>query len=76
MFLSVVRDLMTEKMTTVKLETSIDQSMGLMNQYRIRHLPVTENNKMVGVISMRDQVDVLISERESTIKGLRNYILI
>lgn len=70
-----VRDLMTEKMLTVTPDTSIDQCMGLMNQYHIRHLPVIENEKMVGMVSMRDVVEVLISERESTIKGLENYIL-
>ena len=70
-----VRDLMTEKMFTVTPETSIDQCMGLMTQHHIRHLPVIEGDKMVGMVSMRDVVDVLISERESTIKGLENYIL-
>ena len=70
-----VRDLMTEQMLTVTSETSMDQCMGLMKQYHIRHLPVLENDKMVGMVSMRDVVDVLISERESTIKGLENYIL-
>lgn len=70
-----VRDLMTEKMITVNPDTSMDQCMGLMNQYHIRHLPVIQDDKMVGMVSMRDVVDVLISERESTIKGLENYIL-
>ena len=70
-----VRDLMTEQMLTVTSETSMDQCMGLMKQYHIRHLPVVDNEKMVGMVSMRDVVDVLISERESTIKGLENYIL-
>jgi len=70
-----VRDLMTEQMLTVTPETSMDQCMGLMNQYHIRHLPVIEDEKMVGMVSMRDVVEVLISERESTIKGLENYIL-
>ena len=70
-----VRDLMTKQMLTVTSETSMDQCMGLMKQYHIRHLPVVDNEKMVGMVSMRDVVDVLISERESTIKGLENYIL-
>jgi CBS domain-containing protein len=70
-----VRDLMTEQMITVTPETSMDQCMGLMDQYHIRHLPVIENEKMVGMVSMRDVVEILITERESTIKGLENYIL-
>ena len=70
-----VRTLMTEQMFTVTPDTSMDQCMGLMTQHHIRHLPVIEDDKMVGMVSMRDVVDVLISERESTIKGLENYIL-
>ena len=70
-----VRTLMTEQMFTVSPDTSMDQCMGLMTQHHIRHLPVIEDDKMVGMVSMRDVVDVLISERESTIKGLENYIL-
>jgi len=70
-----VRDLMTEQMITVTPETSVDQCMGLMDQYHIRHLPVIDNEKMVGMVSMRDVVEILITERESTIKGLENYIL-
>jgi CBS domain-containing protein len=70
-----VRILMTEQMFTVSPDTSMDQCMGLMTQHHIRHLPVIEDDKMVGMVSMRDVVDVLISERESTIKGLENYIL-
>ena len=72
---TTVRDLMTEQMMTVSPDTSMDQCMRLMNQYHIRHLPVIENDTMIGMISMRDVVDVLLSERESEIKGLENYIL-
>ena len=72
---TLVRDLMTEQMVTVTPETSIDQCMKLMQQYRIRHLPVVENDTMVGMVSMRDVVDTILSDRESTIKGLENYIL-
>ena len=72
---TAVRELMTKQMLTVTPETSMDQCMGLMKQYHIRHLPVIVSGKMVGMVSMRDVVDVLISERESTIKGLENYIL-
>ena len=72
---TLVRDLMTEKMITVTPETSMDQCMGLMQQYRIRHLPVIQNDTVVGIVSMRDVVDTILSDRESTIKGLENYIL-
>ena len=72
---TAVQDLMTEQMLTVTPDTSVDQCMGLMMQYRIRHLPVIDQDKLVGMVSMRDVVSVLLSERESTIKGLENYIL-
>ena len=70
-----VHALMTERMFTVNPDTSMDDCMGLMNQHHIRHLPVVENDKLVGMVSMRDVVDVLISDHKSTIKGLENYIL-
>ena len=72
---TLVRDVMTEQIMTVTQKTSIDQCMKLMNQYHIRHLPVIENNTMVGMVSMRDVVDTLMSDQESTITGLENYIL-
>jgi len=71
---TLVRDVMTEQIMTVTQKTSIDQCMKLMNQYHIRHLPVIENNTMVGMVSMRDVVDTLLSDR-GTISGLENYIL-
>lgn len=70
-----VGSLMTEKMVTVKPDTSIEQCMELMQQYKIRHLPVIEDETMVGMVSMRDVVDLLLSERESAITGLENFIL-
>ncbi|MBC8507551.1 MAG: CBS domain-containing protein [Anaerolineales bacterium] len=72
---TTVRDLMTEQMMTVTTDTSMDQCMRLMNQYHIRHLPIIDNDTMIGMVSMRDVVDTLLSERESEIKGLENYIL-
>jgi len=68
-------NVMTEQMMTVTPETSIEQCMKLMNQYHIRHLPVIDNNTMIGIVSMRDIVGTLLADRESTIKGLENFIL-
>ena len=70
-----VRNLMTEQMMAVTPETSIDQCMKLMKQYRIRHLPVVEKNTMIGMVSMRDVVDTLLSDRESEIIGMQNFFL-
>jgi len=70
-----VQNLMTEQMMTVTPETSIDQCMELMKQYRIRHLPVVEKNTMIGMVSMRDVVDTLLADRESEIIGMQNFFL-
>ena len=70
-----LRDVRTEQMMTVTNKTSIDQCMKLMNQHHIRHLPVIEKDTLIGMVSMRDVVDTLLSDRESTILGLENYIL-
>lgn len=72
---TLVREVMTRQMMTVKMETSMEQCMALMNKYHIRHLPVIENDIMVGMVSIRDVAEMLIEESESTIKGLENYIL-
>lgn len=70
-----VRALMTGEMMTVSPETSIDQCMELMRQYRIRHLPVIDGGTMVGMVSMRDVVETLLHEKDSEILGLENYVL-
>ncbi len=71
---TAVRELMTAQMVTAKPDTTIDQCMELMKRYHIRHLPVVDQDTMVGMVSMRDVVDILLEDRESTIKGLENYI--
>ncbi len=72
---TLVKELMTEKLVTVHLDTSVDQCMAMMLKYRIRHLPVVENDKLVGLISIRDVVEVVVSNKESLIKDLENYIM-
>jgi len=70
-----VGDVMTSKMMTVTMDTSVEQCMGLMNQYRIRHLPVVENDQLVGLVSIRDVMVAALQNRESEIRGLENYIM-
>jgi CBS domain-containing protein len=70
-----VADLMTHDVLSVNPDTSIDECMSIMTDYRIRHLPVVEKNKLIGMISIGDLVKAMIAERDGTIRGLENYIL-
>ena len=69
-----VREIMTEKVVCVRAEQTIEDCMGLMTDKRIRHLPVLEHKKVVGVISIGDVVKEMLSEKELIIKQLESYI--
>ena len=69
-----VQDLMTSDVITVTPDQTIDECMALMTDHRIRHLPVIENRKVVGVVSIGDAVAALNSEKEQLIVQLENYI--
>ena len=71
---TLVREVMTEELHTVTTGTSIDECMALMMRLHIRHLPVVENEQLVGIVSMRDVVAAALDERESRIKGLEGVI--
>ena len=72
---TLVKELMTEKMITVVPETTVEQCMAIMLKYRIRHLPVVEHEKLVGLVSMRDVVESVVSNKETLIKDLESYIM-
>ncbi|HEX9012339.1 MAG TPA: CBS domain-containing protein, partial [Anaerolineaceae bacterium] len=65
---------MTREVITVRPQDTIDECMGLMTVKRIRHLPVVQNGKLEGIISIGDVVKGIISTREMTIEQLENYI--
>jgi CBS domain-containing protein len=69
-----VRELMTEKVVCVRQEQTIEDCMGLMTDKRIRHLPVLEHKKVIGVISIGDVVKEMLYEKEFVIKQLESYI--
>ena len=69
-----VREIMTSKVVYVRPEQSVEECMALMTDKRIRHLPVVEGSRLVGVISIGDAVKAIISEREFTIEQLQSYI--
>ncbi len=69
-----VKEIMTPKVVYVRPEQTIEECMALMTDKRIRHLPVMENDRLIGVISIGDVVKALISEQEFIIAQLENYI--
>ena len=71
---TAIKEIMTPNVITVKPEQSMDDCMTLMTSKRIRHLPVVEDRKLVGIISIGDVVKAVISEKEQLIKQLENYI--
>ena len=71
---TLVNDIMTENVITVVPEDAIEKCMELMSGKKIRHLPVMQNNKVVGVISITDVVTAIIEMQKNTITQLENYI--
>jgi len=69
-----VEQYMVKNVISVTPDQSIEECMQKMTDKRIRHLPVLENDKLVGVISIGDVVRELISHKEFTIHQLENYI--
>jgi CBS domain-containing protein len=69
-----VREIMTEKVVCVRPEQTMEDCMGLMTDKRIRHLPVLNHKKVVGVISIGDVVKEMLFEKEFVIKQLESYI--
>lgn len=69
-----VSEIMTPEVITVSPDESIVTCMNLMTEKRIRHLPVVEDNRVIGVVSIGDVVKAIISEQQFTINQLENYI--
>jgi signal-transduction protein with cAMP-binding, CBS, and nucleotidyltransferase domain len=71
---SPVRDLMSSPPITTGPDTSISECMRVMTRNHIRHLPVLEGESVMGVVSIGDVVNAIISEQENTIQDLESYI--
>jgi len=69
-----VSALMTKKICVIDSQATMETCMHLMTDKHIRHLPVTENNQLVGVISIGDVVKQVISDQKFTIQELEKYI--
>jgi CBS domain-containing protein len=70
-----VAQIMTERVLFVRPAQTIDQCMALMTDKHIRHLPVLDGERLIGVVSIGDLVKATISEQEFVIKQLESYIM-
>jgi CBS domain-containing protein len=69
-----VADIMTAEVITVSATTRTRECMALMSARKIRHLPVMDGERVLGMISIRDIMDDIIADHESTIASLHSYI--
>ena len=71
---TTIEDVMTKKVLTGKPTDTVESAMQLMSENRIRHLPVVEDDKVIGVLSMGDLVKETIAYQQSLIEQLESYI--
>ena len=71
---TLIRKIMTRDLLTISPDSTIEDAMQLMTDKFIRHLPVVEENKLIGVVSIGDVVKYLIEEQKFIIGNLENYI--
>ena len=71
---TVIQEIMTSRVISVSPRDAVDECMELMTRNRIRHLPIMENERVIGIVSIGDLVKWVVSEQEETIEHLHNYI--
>ena len=71
---TLVREIMSSPVITATPDYTVDDCMRIMTEYHIRHLPVVEGERLVGMISIGDLVKAIISTQEEKITQLNNYI--
>lgn len=70
-----VRKIMVTKVLYITPEMSVEEGLALMSDKRCRHLPVLENNKLIGMVSIGDLVKAHVAEKNFMIDQLEHYIL-
>ena len=71
---TLLKEVMTDKLITISPKTGLDECMQLMTDHRIRHLPIVNNNKVVGLISIGDVVREMLVQQKVQIDELQRYI--
>jgi CBS domain-containing protein len=69
-----VRDIMSSPVITVSPDDSVQKCMQIMTERRVRHLPVTEGGRVIGMVSIGDLVKAVIAEQQQQIEQLETYI--
>jgi CBS domain-containing protein len=69
-----VREIMPRDFTTITLDDSVEDCMRLMTEHRVRHLPVMEGDNVVGIVSIGDLVNWIISTQNAHIEQMEQYI--
>jgi CBS domain-containing protein len=69
-----VREIMATKVISVRPDQAIEECMARMTDKHVRHLPVLEDNQLIGIISIGDVVKAIISQQEFMIEQLERYI--
>jgi CBS domain-containing protein len=70
-----VRDIMTSPVMSVRPDRTNEECIALMTENRVRHLPVIDGGKLIGLVSIGDLVKDIISEQKFTIEQLEHYIM-
>lgn len=71
---TTVSEIMTSQVHTVSLNNTVDECLGLMTDRHIRHLPVVENEQLVGLVSIGDLVKATMEDQRQLINQLQQYI--
>lgn len=69
-----VSEIMTADVVSVAEDTRLDACMSLMTEHKVRHLPVLEDSRLVGIVSVGDIVKTIIDEQSTAIDQLERYI--
>lgn len=71
---TLVRDIMTENLITIAPETTLQECMSVMTTRRVRHLPVLDAGRLVGIISIGDAVRAALLQQSHTLEEMQRYV--